>query len=469
MSAVADYLTRNFLSQKELAAKEAARPDTAARHFGIPRPARFESWAAGGTHDLREGPDADSPSDQALYDYLHDRAWVAPEVPVCFLTDLHADREAFWRSLCIGGLVEFDGGPETPLDQVPDASFRLTDFGSQTQFIVGGDLFDKGPANLPLLDAISTFRDLGAGFTLLAGNHDVRTFLGVRFAHEQDPRLAHLFVRMGKKTMTLFRELFEREIAGGVGMARLSDDEVRARLFPQESWFHDFPRVAEGTVPPARIAKELRRVREKMGELEERCRSFGMGLGDVYAALERAEAHFLSAEGRYSWIFDSMQIAHREGSLLFCHAGVDDVAARWLAHEGGIEGVQERFRTALANEPFELYNGSLGNMFRTKYRDLDLPLTEAGLRDLHRVGIHTIVHGHRNVFLGQHMNFRRGMLNFACDACVDRNTRQVESLAGDGSAATIIADDGTIYGLSSDHPAVKVFDPTLYGGWVTCA
>jgi len=468
MSAVADYLTRNFLSQKELAEKEAARPDTAARHFGVPRPARFESWAAGSTHDVREGPNADSPSDQALCDYLQGRAWVAPEVPVCFLTDLHADREAFWRSLCVGGLVEFDGGPETPLDQVPDESFRLTDFGSQTQFIVGGDLFDKGPANLPLLDAISTFRDLGAGFTLLAGNHDVRTFLGVRFAHEQDPRLAHLFVRMGKKTMTLFRELFEREIAGGAGTGRLSDDEVRARLFPQESWFDDFPRVADGIVPPARIAKELRRVREKMGELEERCRSFGMGLGDVYATLERAEAHFLSPEGRYFWIFDSMQIAHREGSLLFCHAGVDDVAARWLAHEG-IEGVRERFRIALAKEPFELYNGSLGNMFRTKYRDLDLPLTEEGLRDLHRVGIHAIVHGHRNVFLGQHMNFRRGMLNFACDACIDRNTRVAESLPGDGSAATIIADDGTIYGLSSDHPAVKVFDPTLYGGWVTCA
>ena len=65
------------------------------------------------------------------------------------------------------------------------------------------------------------------------------------------------------------------------------------------------------------------------------------------------------------------------------------------------------------------------------------------------------------------MNFRRGMLNFACDACIDRNTRVIEELASVGSAATIIAEDGTVYGLSSDHPAVKVFDPTLYGGWVT--
>ena len=91
-------------------------------------------------------------------------------------------------------------------------------------------------------------------------------------------------------------------------------------------------------------------------------------------------------------------------------------------------------------------------MFRTKYRDLDLPLTEEGLRDLHRVGIHAIVHGHRNVFLGQHMNFRRGMLNFACDACIDRNTRVVESLAGEGSAATIIADGHGPSRAASDWP-----------------
>jgi len=128
---------------------------------------------------------------------------------------------------------------------------------------------------------------------------------------------------------------------------------------------------------------------------------------------------------------------------------------------------RERFRETLENEPFELYNGPLGNMFRTKYRNLDLPMSEAGLAALHGVGLYAIVHGHRNVFLGQHLNFRRGMLNFACDACVDINTRRIEGLPGEGSATTILATDGTIYGLSADHPAVKVFDPVDYGGWVT--
>ena len=73
----------------------------------------------------------------------------------------------------------------------------------------GGDLFDKGPANLPLLDALQAFRRLGLRFTLLCGNHDVRTFLGLRHAESQDVRLAHLFVRMGQKTVTLFKEVFD--------------------------------------------------------------------------------------------------------------------------------------------------------------------------------------------------------------------------------------------------------------------
>jgi hypothetical protein len=466
MSAVASHLTRTLLELKE-----ERRVDSAARHFGIARPAHFESWSAGGPEGASEGPDADRPSDPCLEAYVSKRAWVAPEEPICFLTDLHADREAFWRSLLVAGLVGFERDRfgrtgSTTLESVPDEAFFLTDFGRETHYVVGGDLFDKGPANLPLLDALSCFRALGARFTLLAGNHDVRTFLGIRFAESKDPRLAHLFVRMGKKTMTLFKEIFDAEVAGSGG-ARLSDAEVRERLFPAESWFDDFPRVADGLVPPARIAKELGRVREKISELEQRCHDLGMSLGDVYETLQRCRRHFLEPDGRLGWVFGQMQIAHREGSLLFAHAGVDDVAADWIAQEG-VDGVRARFRAALENDPFELYNGPLGNMFRTKYRDLDLPFTERGLRQLHRVGIHAIVHGHRNVFLGQHMNFRRGMLNFACDACIDRNTRQIESLPGDGSAATIIAEDGTIYGLSADHPAVKVFDPTLYGGWVTC-
>ncbi|MHA7836136.1 MAG: metallophosphoesterase family protein [bacterium] len=465
MSVVAEHLARH--SAPLFAHPLRAVETRAVGHGGS---LTFESWVETGPPGLsNEGEAADTPTAFALRKYLRGKPWVAPSQPICFLTDLHADREAFWRSLMIAGMVAPEG-VDNPFDlgSIPDSAFELSPFGEQTHFMIGGDLFDKGPANLPLLDAISHFRKRGVRFTLIAGNHDVRTRLGIRFARATDPRLAHLFVRMGKKTMTLFKEVFEAHLAGGDRGERLSDDSVREQLFPSESWFEEFPRMAAGTVPPARIEKELLRVREKMAELEARCHAFGMSLGDLHATLERCERLFLEPDGEYAWVFQDMEIAHREGSMLFAHAGIDDVAAGWMRQEG-LGHVRRRFSQTLEEDPFELYNGPLGNMFRTKYRDLDLPLSEAGLEALHGMGIYAIVHGHRNVFLGQHMNFRRGMLNFACDACVDINTREVESLPGEGSAATILATDGTIYGLSADHPAVKVFDPVDYGGWVTSA
>ena len=463
MSVVAEHLAQHPTPQSlhPLRAVET-------RAVGYGGSLEFESWVETGPPGLsNEGEAADTPTAFALRGYLRDKPWIAPSQPICFLTDVHADREAFWRSLLGAGMVSASGVDDLlDLAAIPDEAFEPTPFGQQTHFILGGDLFDKGPANLPLLEAISAFRKTGIRFTLLAGNHDVRTCLGIRFARATDPRLAHLFVRMGKKTMTLFKEVFDAHLAGGDRRERLSDESVREQLFPAPSWFEEFPRMAEGTVPPSRIEKEIRRVREKMEELEQRCRSLGMSLGDLHATLERCERLFLEPGGEHAWVFGEMQLAHREGSLLFAHAGVDDVAAGWI-RDRGLEFVRRRFHETLANEPFELYNGPLGNMFRTKYRDLDLPMSEAGLVALHGVGLYAIVHGHRNVFLGQHMNFRRGMLNFACDACVDINTRRIEGLPGEGSAATILATDGTLYGLSADHPAVKVFDPVDYGGWVT--
>jgi hypothetical protein len=463
MSVVADHLARNLAQDTDRFLETEA-----IRALGVEGPIQFESWAAIHPHGASNAEVlADTPTIAELRRYLRDKAWVAPSQPICFLTDLHADREAFWRSLIAAGMVTADGSADAcDIALVADSDYLPTAFGAKTHFIIGGDLFDKGPANLPLLDAIAAFARTGVRLTLIAGNHDVRTFLGMRFASSNDPRLAHLFVRMGKKTMTLFKEVFERSIAGGEATGRASEEEVRERLLPSESWYREFPLVAEGFQPPGRIEKELRRVREKVSELEARCRSFGMTLSDVDATLDRCEELFLTRGGAYAWVFEEMQIAHREGSLLFAHAGVDDVAACWIA-EQGLDFVRERFRSALEEEPFELYNGPLGNMFRTKYRDLDLPMSEVGLDALHRSGIYAIVHGHRNVYLGQHMNFRSGMLNFACDACVDINTRKAENLLGEGSAATILADDGTIYGVSSDHPAIKVFDPALHGGWVT--
>lgn len=443
-------------------------PLRARRRGSAPDSSRFESWALASPPRIPQAEDCDDrPSPRALRRYLRDKPWVAPSRPICFLTDLHADREAFWRSLLDAGLVRTESRPGVrDLAEVADADFELTEQGRAMHYVCGGDLFDKGPANLPLLDALRHFRGIGARFSLLCGNHDVRTYLGLRFAEAQDPRLAHLFVRMGQKTVMLFKEVFDLYGAGGDRPSGVSDAEARERLFPRESWFREFREVAAGLVPEARIEKELHRVGEKIAEFESRSLALGMRLGDVVAALEHCRALFLSPDGDHAWVFREMQIAHRDASLLFTHAGVDDVAAAWLEQEG-IDSLRARFRRALESSPFELYNGSLGNMFRTKYRDLDLPMSERGARSLHRAGIHAIVHGHRNVYLGQHMNFRHGVLNFACDACVDRNTRRTENLPGPGSATTLLSPDGTIYGLSTDHPAIKVFDPVAHGAMVT--
>ncbi|MGD8618781.1 MAG: metallophosphoesterase, partial [Gammaproteobacteria bacterium] len=61
-----------------------------------------------------------------------------------------------------------------------DEAFRLTDAGRSALFILAGDCFDKGPENLRLLRILRLLMDQGACMHVLAGNHDVRTLLGMR-------------------------------------------------------------------------------------------------------------------------------------------------------------------------------------------------------------------------------------------------------------------------------------------------
>jgi len=421
-------------------------------------PEGVEPWPAPDLPVRVVGPDEDPPATRAqVTRYLRGRPWVAPDEEIVFLTDLHADADAFWRSVVMSGGVEKTG---------PDpGDFELTDRGRACHWVIGGDLFDKGPANLPLLESVRAFIDAGARLTLLAGNHDVRAFLGILHAESRDVRSAHLFARMGKKAMTLFHEIFQRYVAGGGG-PRISDAQFRERYFPDDAWFEGFPHVAEGLVPQPRIEKELHRVREKVGEIEVRCRELGMSLGDLHRAVRESHGIFTKPEAPHRWVLDSMQLGFRAGSLLFVHAGLDDTIASWIRSDG-VGGVNSRFRTELFESPFELYNGPIGNVFRTKYRDLDLPLTSSGLRTLHREGIYAIVHGHRNVCVGQRLMLRAGMLNFECDASVDRNTRRLEGLDGLGAAATLVHSDGRVLGISTDHPAVKIFDPKQHCSFVT--
>ena len=170
---------------------------------------------------------------EEISEYADGMVWTWPERTHFFLCDMHADADAFFRSLlATGGVVKT--GRE-------DSDLELTAAGREARFVIGGDCFDKGPSNLRLLRALAALRHTGAEVEILAGNHDVRALVGLEYLGRKEPRLAHLFVRMGKKSIPLFKEIYDAYLAGGNGKRQHSEDELRALLFPKPSWYADFP------------------------------------------------------------------------------------------------------------------------------------------------------------------------------------------------------------------------------------
>lgn len=398
-------------------------------------------------HEVRETGDAYDLTQAELRDYAAGKPWVWPNRPTYFLCDLHADTDALWRSLETARLIERHGAE--------DRDFDLTDAGRGALLLFGGDFLDKGPHNLRLLRAVRLLLDRGADARLLAGNHDVRALVGLSYAGCKEPLLAHLFVRMGKKSAPLFREVYDEFLAGtDRAESRLSDAAIRELLFPPKSWYRDFPEAAVEWMPPEKIDRELRRIREKTEQLEHEASQLGLSLQRLHAAFLETRRQLTHPEGEFAWFFDGLQIGHRVGSLLFVHAGVDDTVAEVL-RDAGIDGLNHRFRDLMQRDLFALYHGAIGNAFRTKYRDTDAPLTERGVRALHEAGIYAIVHGHRNILRGQRMVLRAGILNFECDVSLDANTRAIEGLAGAGAGITAFLPSGIAEGHSVDHDAVK--------------
>jgi amphi-Trp domain-containing protein len=411
------------------------------------------AMACGDTYDIAR---------QKVYQYASERAWVWPSRMIYFLCDQHADADAFFRSLVASGGVEKTGPG--------DGDFRLTEAGKEGTFIIGGDCLDKGPSNLRFLRALKSLIDTGADVELLAGNHDVRALVGLAYIGRKEPHLAHLFVRMGRKSLNLLHEIHEGYVRDSEELTGPEDDEhLHQMLFPDDSWFDQFPKAVEGILSPAKIDKEVVRIREKIAEFSEECASRNMTLRDVFAATVKASELFTDPNGEFTWFYDRMTLARREGSFLFVHAGVDDEVAREIVRFG-VEKLNETFRSLMAEDLFGLYHGPIGNMFRTKYRRSEPPLTDTGTANMHRAGIHAIVHGHRNIPRGQRMVMRRGLLNFECDASVDCNTRDLLGLDGLGGAVTIFEPDGTVTGISTDYPhakqldAANLFGMTLVGG-----
>ena len=162
-------------------------------------PTRTEPWPAPSA-----GPepfDADEVSLEEVRRYASDKDWHWPSRLLLFFCDIHADADAFLLSLLASGGVERTG--------LGDRDYRLTARGREATFIIGGDCFDKGPNNLRLLACLEHLIELGADVSILAGNHDLRTYLGLYYAGRRETKLQHLFVRMGKKTMPLFREVWQ--------------------------------------------------------------------------------------------------------------------------------------------------------------------------------------------------------------------------------------------------------------------
>jgi hypothetical protein len=415
-------------------------------------PLEHEFWPKFDTRRLRDlSGDHYDISREEIRDAAGRKPWVWPDQVIHFFCDLHADAGAFLRSLDATGQLVRSGPGRRGLGLLPG--------GEHARFVIGGDCLDKGPSNLGLLRAIRRLIDTGAVVDLLAGNHDLRVLIGLTFAERQEPRLAHLFARMGTKCINLIRELCGE--LGGTGAIRpsVTDREAERILFPDKAWYDQYPASVAGLIPGEKIELELVLMRAKTEQLKQGLEEAGIRPAAALEAVRMGNRLFTDPGGEFAWFFGRMQLALRSGSFLFIHAGVDDIISTSI-RRAGVERLNRQFRTLARQDLFGLYHGPLGNCVRTKYRETDFPFTEFGARDLSRAGIYALVHGHRNVTRGQQLYLRRGVLNFACDASVDINTRHSEGLEGPGAAVLTFDPRGRIFGRSADYPYVKVFDDT---------
>ncbi|CAD5264387.1 conserved hypothetical protein [Halomonas sp. 59] len=382
-------------------------------------------------------------------------AW--PKKPVAFISDPHADAEAFEASLIAAGVIEREGSHL--------CEYALTKFGKKAEIVVGGDCLDKGPSNLMMLRSLAHLYRLKADITLLAGNHDLRLLMGLlSLERDTDAGSQHLFVRMGKKVIPLFKEVFDQYLADTHWDKGLpSEQACRQALFPGNDWFENFPFYAAGFLTPEGIEREISKMTTKAQSFEAHCAKNGLTLTQVYAAAMKCRSLFLNKSGEFSWFFRRMQLVKKRGSFLFLHAGLDDHMAELLA-KYGVKHANRAFKKNLMHQNlFSFYYGSLANTFRTKYRKADLPLTPRGAYVARRAGIQVLVHGHINQHFGQRVTLKNGLIHIEADITLDAHSRKNEGLDGYGVGVTLIDKNRGLIGLSCDYPQAKVFKPGRKG------
>ena len=210
-------------------------------------------------------------------------------------------------------------------------------------------------------------------------------------------------------------------------------------------------------MPESTCRREVRKLRTKIRQFDADIKRAGLSLRMVYAAAMKWQELFLHPKGEFAWFYKHMQLCYRSGSLLFLHAGIDDRIATVLSRKSW-QHLNKKFHKLMFDDPFDFYYGPFANIMRTKYRNIDRPLTRSGVKKIHKKGIRVLVHGHRNLLHGQRLMLRKGLLNVECDTTLDRNSRKKEGLKGPGAAVTIIRPEGYILGISTDYPYIKVFE-----------
>lgn len=412
---------------------------------------RREQWALDNT--------ASDENDIALATALRSghalKQWRWPKRPVLFFSDAHADADAFVASLIASGGIVEDG-----------LQLRLSEYGKKACFVIGGDCLDKGPSNLALLRKIRQLLDTGAKVKLLAGNHDIRLLVGLRTLVRPRTVLSeHFFLRMGPKVVPLLKEVFDLYLSGNPLPHSIPDEATcRQRLMPRDTWPQEFADAARGKLSDEAIAKEIAGMAKKRDSFEQAYRDAGLDLRQVYATAQRCVDLFFAPGGEFSWFFSKMKLSYRAGSFLFIHAGLDDNVADLLKKKGH-RHLNKLFRKQHSDDLFSFYHGAVNNTLRTKYRKTDLPLSKKGVKKVNKLGIHAIMHGHRNQTNGQRLMLRQGLLHIEGDITMDRNSRIKEGLSGLGVGFTLIHPSGKVIGISNDHHATRVLEPASYLTW----
>lgn len=414
-------------------------------------PKEHQNWLDGSKHGIRQRSRGHARNRHAIQKLLGKNEWQWPQKEIIFISDLHADEKALWASLVASGGIKKLGKARH--------EFKLTERGKSALFVFGGDFFDKGPSNLALLDGLYALKESGAEIKLLAGNHDIRVLFGMRGAgHTECPRNGHFFIRMGAKAIPFLVEIRDKYLADKDALKSIpSKKHCQQLLYPSEQWFEQFPQLASWVMPQNAIDREMGKIVRKVERFEMLCEKAGITIREAYAAALKWQALFLSEKGQYHWFYKNMKLAYSQGSFLFVHAGLDDRTAAML-NEHGTAFINKQFKKQLSGNAFEFYYGPIANLIRTKYRNVDMPLSKIGTQFAQKAGIHAIVHGHRNLHKGQRIALRKGLVHFECDVTLDAGSRDKEGLVGAGAGATLIHPQGIIIGISTDYHKIKVFD-----------